>query len=137
MCGAVTRGRRGRGSAPGCRGRNRALRRPTRWHQRWQIHEANAAGQARQDIGDVRTRINAGKTACAKNRVRDRCAFALGVLVVAQRGDVGSVGAPPYLPLRQPHTVQVFARGVVAEQIIEESLCTGAVEFEFTEIRIE
>ena len=43
--------------------RGGVLRRPARRQERWQIDEADVAGEARQDVREVLARIDAGETA--------------------------------------------------------------------------
>jgi hypothetical protein len=48
------------------------VRTPARRQQRRQVHEADAAGQLRQDVGEVLARVDAGKAAGPEDRVCDR-----------------------------------------------------------------
>jgi len=75
----AARGMRAGSALRAYRSGGRALCGPAGRHQRWQIHETDAPGQPRQDVGEVLARIDAGETTRAKDRVGDCRAFAAGV----------------------------------------------------------
>jgi hypothetical protein len=56
-----------------------ALCGPARRQERRQVDEANAAGQARQDVREVLARIDASETARAEDCVGDRGALTASV----------------------------------------------------------